>query len=528
MLKRRNGEGEKRRKSPIHRLTDSPIPKHGACDLRLAAAAIIRVSNMAPLRKDLKSGKWYSVEEKRGRRKRKPKRRIRGLLTLVIILLLFVILFININPITSFTTEQIIIYQIEKRVTFKVSCENLKADIFTDRVIIEGVKMISSNQFGEEPFIYIPKIEFRLRYKLLLQRKIIMDDVIYYQPEVFSERNEEGKWNFPEKKKYKKKYWLFAQPKQVVKGGRITFKDGKISKEPLITELRDIDIEATDFSNRIPAGAKYTATGQIVSGGMKTPFWLEGSQDSFVKPLNFAFRLQFKDLDLLPFAPYQREITSSKLVRGRMDLETELQCEKNELDSMNRVIFKNLELQPLLGAEPSLVKVMGMGPAALATVLRDDQGRIRLDIPVRGDITDPDFKIGSALLKALIRAIQETIVGPFSSIAKLVFTKEGISEIYLLPIEFVRGSTKLAKGTITKLVDLSRLLIKYPTAPLHIEGYVDPLREKGLWRGTSLAYRRARKVADYLIKEAKIPEEKIKLSTKEEKKKKRVELRIEE
>ncbi|MBA7668617.1 hypothetical protein ES703_76731 [subsurface metagenome] len=86
----------------------------------------------------------------------------------------------------------------------------------------------------------------------------------------------------------------------------------------------------------------------------------------------------------------------------------------------------------------------------------------------------------------------------------------------------------MAKGAITKLVDLSRLLIKYPATPLHIEGYVDPLSEKGLWKGTSLAQRRAKKIADYLIKEAKIPEEKIKLSAKEEKEKKRVELRIEE
>ncbi|MBU4310558.1 DUF748 domain-containing protein [bacterium] len=483
---------------------------------------------MAPLRKDLKTGKWYFVKEKRKKRERRPRRRVRGLVIFVLIFLLLAILFININPITSFITEQITIYQIEKRVTFRVSCKNLKADIFTDRVIIEGVEIISSNQFGEEPFIYIPKIECHFRYKLLLQRKIIIDDVIYYQPEVFLERNPEGKWNFPEKKKHKKKYWLFAQPKQVVKEGKITFKDGKISKEPVITELRDVDIEATDFSNRTPAGAKYIATGQIVYSGMKTPFQMEGSQDSFVRPLNFVFQLHLKDLDILPFAPYQREITSCKLVRGRMDLETELKCEKNKLDCMNRVVFKGLELQPLLGARPSLIKVMGMGPATLAIVLRDDQGRVRLNIPVKGDITDPDFKIGPALLKALIRAIQETIVGPFSSIAKIVFTKEGVSEIYLVPIEFVKGSTELAKGAITKLVDLSRLLIKYPATALHIEGYVDPLSEKGLWKGTSLGYRRAKKIADYLIKEAKVSEEKIKLSAKEEREKKRVELRIEE
>jgi len=503
-----------------------------ACDLRLVACDLklgaCKVSKMAPLRKDLKTGKWYFVKEKGERRKRKPKRRIRGLITLFVVLLLLTILFININSITSFITEQIIIYQIEKRVTFKVSCKSLKADIFTDRVIIEGAKIVSSNQFGKEPFIYIPKIECYFRYKLLPQKKIIIDNVIYYQPQVFLERNEEGKWNFPEKKKYKKKHWFFAQPKYVVKGGKITLKDGQISEEPLITELRNIDIQATGFSNKIPAGAKYTVTGQIVCGKAKTPFHMEGTQDSFIRPLNFAFNLNFKDLDLLPFAPYQREITSCKLLQGKMDLETELKCEKNELDSMNRVVFKNLELQPVLGAKPSLIKVMGMGPATLATVLRDNQGRIRLNIPVKGNIIDPDFKVSPALLKALIRAIQETIIGPFGSAAKLVFTKEGMSKIHLLPIEFVKGSARLAKGAITKLVDLSRLLIKYPVTPLHIEGYVDPLSEKGLGRGIRLARKRAKKVADYLAKKARIPEEKIKLTAKEEREKKRVELRIEE
>ncbi len=483
---------------------------------------------MTPLRKDLKTGKWYFVKEEKRRRERRPKRRIKGLVTLVVIFLLLAILFININPITSFITEQIIIYQIEKRVTFKVSCKSLKADIFTDRVVIEGAKIVSSNQFGKEPFIYIPRIEGFFRYKSLFKKKIIMDDFIYYQPEVFLERNSEGKWNFPTKKKFRKGRWFFAQPKYVVKGGKITLKDGKISKDPIITELRDIDIHAANFSNQIPAGAKYTAAGQIVRGEVKTPFRVEGVQDSFIKPLNFAFNLNFEDLNLLPFAPYQREITSCKLVRGRMDLETELRCEKNKLDCMNKVVFKDLELQPVFGAKPSLIKVMGMGPATLVIVLRDNEGRIKLNIPVKGDITDPDFKIGPVLLKALIRAIQETIIEPFGSAAKLIFTKEGMSKIYLLPIEFAKGSARLAKGAITKLVDLSRLLIKYPATPLHIEGYVDPMSEKGLWKGTSLAQKRAKKVADYLIKEAKIPEEKIKLSAKEEKEKKRVELKVEE
>jgi hypothetical protein len=481
---------------------------------------------MVSLKKDLKTGKWYLAKEKK-RRKKRPKRK-RGLITLVVILLLLAILFININPITSFITEQVIIYQIEKRVTFKASCKSLKANIFTDRVVIEGAKIISSHQFGEEPFIYIPKIECYFRYKLLPQKKIILDDVIYYQPEVFLERNPEGKWNFPEKKKYRKKHWLFAQPRYMVKNGKITFKDGKISKEPLITELRNINIQATDFSNRIPAGAKYTATGQIIRGKAKAPFHMEGTQDSFKKPFSFTFYLSFENLDLVPFDLYQRELTSCRVMRGIMDWESDWKCEKNRVDSMNKIFLKNLDLQPILGMKPSLIKVMGMGPATLATVLKDERGRIRLNIPVKGDLSDPEFKIGSAVMKALLKSIQETIVGPFSSIARIVSTKNGLSHIYLLPLEFVRGSTKLTKKSLGKLTGFVRFLTKYPIRVLHIEGYLDPESEKGIFRPANLGYKRAKKVADYLVEKADIPMEKLKLTTKEEKKKKRVELKVEE
>ncbi len=479
---------------------------------------------MTPVKKDLKTGKWYFVKEKKRRRERKPRRRIKGLLTLVAILALLTLIIIKANSIAAFITEQIIIYNIEKRLTVRVRIDKVEADIYQDRVHLEGFKIISANQISERPLLYCPEGEGRFYFRQLFKMRTVMDDMFFKEPVLFIERDGEGKWNLPKRKKYRKPRWFFIMLKAKVEDGKIIFMDGMITEEGLTTELREVRGEATDLSGRIPAGIEYNLMGYLND----TPLETKGTIDSFKEPFDFSLNLEVEDLSLLPFASYQREITSCKLMRGKMGLEAELECEKNKLDCMNRAVFKDLELQPILGAKPSLIRVMGMGPATLATVLRDNEGRIRLNIPVKGDITDPDFKVGPALLKALIRAIQETIIGPFSSAAKLVFTKEGMSKIHLLPIEFVRGSARLAKGAITKLVDLSRLLIKYPATPLHIEGYVDPLSEKGLWKGTSLAQRRAKKIADYLIKEAKIPEEKIKLSAKEEKEKKRVELRIEE
>jgi len=480
---------------------------------------------MTPLKKDLKTGKWYFVKEKKRRRKRKPKKRIGGLLiTFIAILALLILIIIKANSIAAFITEQIIIYNIEKRLTVRVRIDKVEANIYQDTVRLEGFKIISSNQISERPLLYCPEGEGRFYFRQLFRMKTVMDDMLFKEPVLFIERDEEGKWNLPKRKKYRKPRWFFIMLKAKVEDGKIIFMDGMITGEGLTTELKGIRGEATDLSGRIPAGIGYNLTGNLYNTSLEAA----GTIDSFKEPFDFSLNLKVEDLSLLPLAPYQREITSCKLMRGKMDLEAEFECEKNKLACMNRAVFKDLELQPILGAKPSLIKVMGMGPATLATVLRDNEGRIRLNIPVKGDITDPDFKIGSALIKALIRAIQETIIGPFGSAAKLVFTKEGISKIYLLPIEFVKGSARLAKGALTKLVDLSRLLIKYPATPLHVEGYVDPLSEKGLWKGTSLAQRRAKKVADYLIKEAKVPEEKIKLSAKEEREKKRVELRIEE
>ena len=114
-------------------------------------------------------------------------------------------------------------------------------------------------------------------------------------------------------------------------------------------------------------------------------------------------------------------------------------------------------------------------PLAVA-LLKDRQGRIDIDLPIRGDLSDPDFKYGKVVISTLMNLMSKMVASPFSLMAKLV--PGGTDGQELQHLTFEPGSSVIPPAEMKKIDALMRGLEERPGLRLEITGTADPARDR--------------------------------------------------
>lgn len=116
-------------------------------------------------------------------------------------------------------------------------------------------------------------------------------------------------------------------------------------------------------------------------------------------------------------------------------------------------------------------------PVKLAVaILKDRKGRIDIDLPIRGDLKDPDFKYGKVVLSTLLNLLTKIVASPFALMGKLI--PGGGAEEDLQFIGFHPGSAMVPDGELKKLEVLAKGLEERPGLRLEISGTVDPSQDR--------------------------------------------------
>jgi hypothetical protein len=111
---------------------------------------------------------------------------------------------------------------------------------------------------------------------------------------------------------------------------------------------------------------------------------------------------------------------------------------------------------------PSATKL----PIKLAiALLKDRNGNIDLDLPVKGDLDDPEFSIGGIVFKMLGNLILEIVTSPFKILGALFGGGEELSQI-----DFDPGVAELSAENGTRLDGLAKILFERPGLNLEIQG----------------------------------------------------------
>ena len=171
--------------------------------------------------------------------------------------------------------------------------------------------------------------------------------------------------------------------------------------------------------------------------------------------------INFNGLPMPLVSPYMVQFAGYKVEKGNMTLGLKYNIVNGELTASNSIFIDKLELGEKV-ENPNAVSL----PLKLAVaLLKDSDGKIKIDVPITGSLDDPKFSLGTIVKDALMNVLSKVVTSPFRALASLIGSEEDLSTI-----SFTAGNSYLTPPQQAKLDDLSTALTARPILNLDIKG----------------------------------------------------------
>jgi uncharacterized protein involved in outer membrane biogenesis len=227
------------------------------------------------------------------------------------------------------------------------------------------------------------------------------------------------------------------------------------------TAIQQLNGRIGAFGNRQAQPAKVQVNGSI---DRYAPVHIEGSLDPFDPLRQLDIATSFRRVQLTTLTPYSGKFAGYRIRRGRLDLDLHYRIEKGQLNAQNKLLLEQLELGERVDS-PDAVDL----PVRLAiALLKDSQGRISIELPVQGDLNDPQFDVMPIVWQTMRNLMLRAVQAPFKFIAGLVHG--GSTQDELDQVAFAPGSADLPPQAQRKLDELAAALKQRPLLRLDIEG----------------------------------------------------------
>lgn len=197
----------------------------------------------------------------------------------------------------------------------------------------------------------------------------------------------------------------------------------------------------------------------------------KGHVSPFATQLNAELVAKVAELNLPSVSPYVKDGLGFEMKSGQLDVTIEISIENDEIDGNTNVFLRGIEMSSADEVEQGAIKEGKAMPlnAALG-MLKDDKGNIDLDVPMRGNISEPSFGIESflhlILKKAAMSQAQSYLMNTFVPYASVVsVAMSGVD--YLLkitfePLIFDTKESRLKESNTQFLTELALLMKDTP------------------------------------------------------------------
>jgi len=175
---------------------------------------------------------------------------------------------------------------------------------------------------------------------------------------------------------------------------------------------------------------------------------------------NSNFDVNFNSMPLPLMTPYMAEFAGRKIEKGNMSLNFQYKIKNNKLAASNSLLIDQL----VLGDEVENPDAVSLPLGLAIALLQDVDGKIKLDVPITGDLDNPEFSVASIIVDALVNVITKIVTSPFSAIASLIGSDEDISKI-----TFSAGNNTLNDDQREKLDNLAIALTQRPALKVEIK-----------------------------------------------------------
>jgi hypothetical protein len=174
---------------------------------------------------------------------------------------------------------------------------------------------------------------------------------------------------------------------------------------------------------------------------------------AIVHPTNIKFltdiNMVFNNIAIENFTPYSGKFVGREIKSGKLDLDLKYNIEKSNLDAKNNIVISKLELGEKVESPDAVSLPLDIAIA----LLRNSNGVIDINLPVSGNVDDPQFAIGSIIWKAFVNLMTKALTAPFSLLGAMFnFSEDEIKTVKFDPLESEIGP--IQKETLDKIAQI--------------------------------------------------------------------------
>ena len=225
---------------------------------------------------------------------------------------------------------------------------------------------------------------------------------------------------------------------------------------PFAAEIKSLDGGASGLSSDKESTIKLALEGNAYD---LAPVNIKGEMSPYLGDFNIA--INFNELPMPLVSPYMVQFAGYKVEKGQMTLGLKYNVSHHDLTASNAILINQFELGDKVDNPNAVVLPLKLAVA----LLKDSDGKIKIDVPISGSLDDPKFSISALVEDALLNMLSKIVTSPFRALASLIGSEEDLSTV-----SFPAGHSYLTKTQQAKLDGLALALKARATLTLDIKG----------------------------------------------------------
>ncbi|MDC8771398.1 DUF748 domain-containing protein [Roseateles albus] len=247
-----------------------------------------------------------------------------------------------------------------------------------------------------------------------------------------------------------------------VSKGRLDFND-RFVRPNYSAQLSELHGSLGAFGSERAELAPLSLRGRVAGTGLLD---VVGDVNPLGKPLLLDIKATASDIELAPLSPYAAKYVGYAIERGKFSTKVQYKIDAGgALQANNQIILNQLTFGERVES-PDATKLPVLFAVAL---LKDKNGVIDVEVPIKGSINEPEFSVGGVIWKVIGNLLGKALSAPFS-----LFSGSGDADLSRL--EFAPGSAQpLAPA---HLDSVAKMMEERPGLSLTIKAWADPVAER--------------------------------------------------
>ena len=239
--------------------------------------------------------------------------------------------------------------------------------------------------------------------------------------------------------------------------GQFDFLDQNITPN-YATSLSEISGTVTGLSSEADVMAEANISGKL---DQHAPLLITGKVNPLSKELFADLVINFKDIELSPTTPYTGKFIGYTVAKGKLSLDLKYLVEGSKITGKNEAFLD----QFTLGDTVESPDAMSLPINLAISLLKNRKGEITLNVPVKGDLNDPEFSIGGVVFKVIINLIAKAATSPFALLGALIPEGEELNYV-----DFAPGSSLIDEEFTKRVETIAKVLYDRPGLKMDIKG----------------------------------------------------------